>query len=79
MFLINPKAYYGGNGTGSSIVAESYCCGGLFGTVFWPFVYMYLFILLWERHHKKLTLFSCYCPAWLSGIIPLGLIRSCSC
>ena len=53
MFLINPKAYYGGNGTGSSIVAESYCCGGLFGTVFWPFVYMYLFILLWERHHKK--------------------------
>lgn len=53
MRYISPNAYYSGNGTGSSIVAESYCCGGLFGTVFWPFVYMYLFILLWDRYHKK--------------------------
>lgn len=53
MRQINADAYYNGYGTGSSIVAESYCCGGLFGTVFWSFVYMYIFILLWERHHKR--------------------------
>lgn len=53
MSRINADAYYKGSGTGSSIVTESYCCGGLFGTVFWPFVYMFMFILLWERHHKS--------------------------
>lgn len=57
MYNMDPEGYYEGYGTGSSMVAESYCCGGVFGVMFWPFLFMFMFTYFWDKYKYNPVIF----------------------
>lgn len=53
----DPESYYAGFGLGGSMVAEAYCCGGMFGVMFWPFLFMFTSVLFWDKYKNNTVIF----------------------
>lgn len=71
MYNMDPEGYYEGYGTGSSMVAESYCCGGVFGVMFWPFLFMFMFTYFWDKYkYNPVIFFCCYLACLNISFLP---------
>lgn len=57
MYNIDAVSYYNGAGTGSSLVAEAYCFGGLIGVSVWSFLFMYYPLIFWEKYRNDPAIF----------------------